>query len=58
MVMLSSAFINDSRQDEKFNIDKFDRHGSDTFYLEENNVSLYLFAYRYDVDYDEIDYSY
>ena len=45
MIVLGRVFIDGSRQDEKVTIQKFDRHESDRFYLKEQGIELYVFAY-------------
>ena len=47
MIVLSQDFMDDSRQDEKISIEKYDRHGSESYFLKDNGVKFYLFSYMY-----------
>ena len=46
MVVLCTDFVSFSRQDEKINIYKFDRHNSEKYNLVDNGVKFYLLAYK------------
>ena len=48
-IMMSRDFMSDSRQDEKVNIEKFDRHRSEPYNLADNGVNFYIIPFR---DYD------
>ena len=43
---MGTDYVNFSRQDENVNIEKFDRHESDSYNLSENGVKFYLLAYN------------
>ena len=51
--MLGRAFIDGSRQDEKVNIVKFDRHDSGRLYLKDEGIKFYIFPFRYSWELDE-----
>mgnify|MGYP000026351222 CR=1 FL=1 len=44
IVILGTAYFNDSRQEEKVNVEKFDRFGSDQFHLNDNGIKIYLYS--------------
>ena len=51
LVMLSQAYFDGSRQDERINIEKFDRFKSpEVNKLKEMGVKLYLFPFLYDYE--------
>ena len=54
MIVLSRNFIEGSRQDEKISIEKYDRHGSESYFLKDNGVKFYLFSYQF--YYDDTDF--
>lgn len=45
IIALSTAFTNDSRQEERTSILNFDRFSSDAYNLKEQNFAFYIFAY-------------
>ena len=49
---MGSDFINDSRQEEKVNIEKFDRHESQPYYLAENGVNFYIIPFMEETYYE------
>ena len=51
--MLSSAFIDGSRQEEKVNIEKYDRFESDSFLLKDHGFKMYLFSYQAFFNFDD-----
>ena len=48
--MMGSDFIDDSRQDEKVNIEKLDRHGGEPYNLADNGVKFYIIPYYEEED--------
>ena len=46
MVVMTSAFFDGSRQDEKVDIVKYDRHTSGRQYLKDQGLKFYVFPYR------------
>ena len=53
--MLCRVFIDGSRQDEKVNIVKFDRHESGRLYLKDEGIKLYIFPFKYYMASDDND---
>lgn len=45
LIVLAFAFFNNSRQEEKVNFSRFDRHMSEHYTLAENDIKFYIFPY-------------
>ena len=46
VIALGGAFLDHSRQDQKVDVEKFDRFDSESFNLIENGVKFYIFPYQ------------
>ena len=55
MIVLGRVFMNGSRQEEKINIEKYDRFGSPSYYLKDHGVKFYLFSYQMEYAYSKND---
>ena len=42
---MGSDFIDDSRQDEKLNVEKFDRYKAEAYNLADNGVNFYILPF-------------
>lgn len=52
LLVLGNAFLDNSRQEEKAIVHKFDANESDTYYLADNGVNFNIFPYFQESEYD------